>query len=74
MSWNGLEELEKSEEPFEVFFPQVPILVLQFMNELYDTEPGMVRQVMQKHKDIIAKEFRKRNIDIAKFPNLENFR
>ena len=74
VSWNGLEELEKSEEPFEVFFPQVQILVLQFMNELYDTEPGMVRQVMQKHKDIIAKEFRKRNIDIAKFPNLENFR
>ena len=65
VSWQGFEELENSKEKFSDFFAQVPVLVLEFLEELNVEDPENVASLLKKHRKLIMTEVSKRKLSFS---------
>ena len=64
--WDGFGAAEATWEPLQSLFPQVPVLVLQFLKGFQDKP--LVRKLWNKHKALIEAWATKKVIDLSPFP------
>ena len=60
--WDGFCAEEFTWEPFVDLFPQVPVLVFQFLDTHVTTDVRSVAAVWRRYKDLIQKEAKRRKI------------
>ena len=68
--WSGFTVTEQSLEPFSSLFPQVPLLILEFLEKKVLENPSIVNRLMNMHRGDILAMMKKRKYNAAAFPSL----